>query len=46
MLYKGNLKEKSVYSDQKIICFLKEGIWNIGCVGRSEREFKKSNLYE
>ena len=37
MSHKGNSEGKSAHPDQTTICFLKEGIWNIGCVGRSER---------
>lgn len=44
MSHKGNSEEKSAHPDQKTICFLKEGIWNIGCVGRSERENQKKQF--
>lgn len=38
---KAAQKGKSAHPDQKTICFLKGGIWNIGCVGRSERGTQK-----
>lgn len=41
---KGNSEEKSAHPDQKTICFLQEGIWNIGCVGSSERGTPKKEF--
>ena len=37
MSHKADSEGRSAHPDQTAVWFLKEGIWNIGCVGRSER---------